>query len=329
MYSSIIIEDMRHIINDHRHRFGCVFYLIPYLRINLTLFLLTISSIVSHRSQTIAIVCFRSIRVYARTNATFTREIGEETQHVTAHFTTRPQLVSTAVDYDFDQLLNELNLAVHDFNERGSSFVFDAVTGFVLVVTEYRPLSGSTFVPTPSYIAKKKAVINVRNNDNRCFECAILSCLYPAKNPNPNRVSNYLRYQNTLNFDGITFPVDVKQISKFEKQNPEISVNVISLDSNDRGFCIEYMSAEPNRKHHINLLLLDHPVCETSHYVYIKNFSRLLGDRTKDCGRSFVCNSCLNVFTSQRVLDSHIPHCLQHAPQQVVYPNSQDPTNAS
>jgi len=39
---------------------------------------------------------------------------------------------------------------------------------------------------------------------------------------------------------------------------------------------------------------------------------------------TFVCNSCLNVFTTQQVLDSHVPNCLRHAPQQVVYPEPDD-----
>jgi len=90
-----------------------------------------------------------------------------------------------------------MNAAVDDFNARGSNFVLDAITSFVLVITQYRPLSGSTYVPTPSSIAKKKAVINVKNADNRCFEWAILSCLYPVKN-NPfcfqlSTVSEYFK----------------------------------------------------------------------------------------------------------------------------------------
>ena len=61
-----------------------------------------------------------------------------------------------------------------------------------------------------------------------------------------------------------------------------------------------------------------------THYVWIKKFSTLDAGRTKHVGTSFVCNSCLSVFRSQRVLDAHIPNCLQHAPQQVQYPDPDD-----
>jgi len=260
--------------------------------------------------------------VAARTSADFSRQVESDTQHIDGHFSSRPQLVASGHQYDIDELASELNSSVETFNARGSGFSLDGVTDFTLVVTQYRPLSGSSYIPTPPSIAKKHAVINVNNHqDNRCFEWSILSCLYPPKD-HPCEVYKYRRYQNTLNFDGITFPVKVKDIPKFEKQNLEISVNVISLDPENKGYSIEYMSPERQRNHNVNLLLLTNE--NTTHFVWIKNFSRLLGDRTKSHVASFVCNSCLNVFSSQRVLDSHIPNCLQHAPQQVQYPDPDD-----
>ena len=211
---------------------------------------------------------------------------------------------------------------VDNFNKRGSGFVLDGVIEFTLVITQFNPLSGSSYIPTPPSIAKKKAVSNIKNADQFCFQWAILSCLYPPKN-NPCRVSNYHQYHTTLNFEDISFPVKVQDIPKFEKINPEISVNVISLDPENKGYCVEYLSPERYRNHHVNLLLLHD--ANTQHYVWIKNFSRLLGDRTNYNGASFVCNSCLNVFSSQRVLDSHIPNCFLHSPQQLVYPDPQNP----
>jgi len=173
-------------------------------------------------------LCFRSIRVFARTDAAFSRETEAGTQHITAHFTSHPQHVASGHNFDFDQLLSDLNLAVHDFNARGRNFILDAVTAFRLIITQYRPLAGSTYIPTPPRIVKKIAVINVPTT---CFLWAILSCLYPTQN-HSYRVSNYVPYENSLNFDGITFPVQTRDIPKFEKQNPTISVNVISLDPN-------------------------------------------------------------------------------------------------
>ena len=117
----------------------------------------------------------RSVRVVVRADVEFTREVEAGMQHITGHFSTHAQLVSAGHDFDYDELLNELNLAVHNFNARGSGFVFNVVTRFVIVITQFRPLSGSSYIPTPPAILKKEAIINVKNHDNRCFEYAILS----------------------------------------------------------------------------------------------------------------------------------------------------------
>ena len=266
------------------------------------------------------VVVFSSIRVVACTDVRFTREVEDGLQRVVAHFSSHPQLVTAANEFDVQQLANDLNVAADEFNARGSGFVFDRVTRFTLIITKFKPLGGSSFVPTPPHIAKKHAVVNVQNDDERCFEYAILSAIHPAEY-HGDRASNYVKYRGTLNFEGISFPVEVKQITKFEQLNPDVSVNVILIDDDHNGFCVEYLCAERNRPHHVNLLLLSDTDTGARHYVWIKNFSRLLGDRTKHHPQSYVCNSCLNVFSSQQVLENHVPYCLMQSPQHVVYPS--------
>ena len=95
--------------------------------------------------------------------------MGDDIQHIDGHFTSHPQHVSSGQGYDIEQLRSELDLAVDNFNARGSGFNIDVVTDFTVVLTLFRPLSGSSYIPTPPSIVKKKAVINVMNQDNRCL----------------------------------------------------------------------------------------------------------------------------------------------------------------
>ena len=227
----------------------------------------------------------------ARTSATFSRQVEDIVQHVTGYFASMPQMVSNdGHRFDIDQLASDLSDGVDNFNSRGSGFVIDGVTEFTLVATRYRPLSASSYIPTPPYVAKKQAVINVKNNDLRCFEWAVLSSLYPDTS-NANRVCSYTKYRGNLNFDGIAFPVRVKDIDRFEKLNIDISVNVMSLDEENKGFCIERMSSERHRKHHVNLLLLSDED-KNQHYVWIKNFSRVLGERSVQVTSATVVSTC-------------------------------------
>jgi len=237
-------------------------------------------------------VC-RSIQVHVRSSAVFTREVDGDVHHVVGHFHTLPQLVNSSVDVEVDSILSSLNSQAENFNTRGYGFIIERVSQFVLAITKCRPLHGRSFVPTPEHLSKRLCMVNVENYDQKCFIWAILSCLYEAQH-NKERVAHYIPYAKSLNVEGISFPVETKQIPVFELLNPEISVNVLSTDEeNENGFCVEYLSSERNRPHHINLLLLeDQKNPSKKHYTWIKDMSRLVSHRTKHDGKTFVCNSC-------------------------------------
>jgi hypothetical protein len=63
--------------------------------------------------------------------------------------------------------------------------------------TEYKPLTGSTHFPVPKSISNSKAVINIHNNDYKCFAHAILAGIHPTEK-HPERVSKYLPYEHQL-----------------------------------------------------------------------------------------------------------------------------------
>jgi len=267
-------------------------------------------------------VC-RSIRVFARADALFTREADGVVTRASARFVTHPQDVNAHDDVDLSVILRDLNLAVDNWNSSGSGYDIERVTRFVLCICRHRPLDGSsgTYVPTPKYIRNKNCVRNVKSNDNRCFVWAVLAALYPPQNNHhTNQVSSYVNYRHTLNLHELQFPMHVKDIAKFEKNNPSISVNCLYFDEESKDFTIEYLSHQREREKHVNLLLLGDEV--NPHFVCITNMSRLVYGRTKHKDCTYVCDSCLTPFSSQKVLDNHIPFCVKHFPQQVVYPTA-------
>jgi len=267
----------------------------------------------------------RSILVQARTDASFVHETGDgRLMRVPAYFATPPVVVNDAQGYNIDTLQANLDHKVEQWNKRGSNFNIERVSRFVLSIHPYRPLHGSTFVPTQEFLANKHCLIKVQNNDEKCFVWSVSSALYPPTH-NPQRLSKYKDYESSLKLEGLNFSIQTKQIPLFEKLNPSISINVLAFEESSKGFTVEYRSPERERERHVNLLLLedaDNP--SKRHYVWIKNMSALVSHRTKHVGATYVCNSCLHPFKTQRVLDNHIPYCIQHEPQQVVYPNPQN-----
>ena len=94
-----------------------------------------------------------------------------------------------------------------------------------------KPQKGVSYIDLPQPINAKRAVINVQNQDNRCFEYASLSALHRNEvKDSHQKPSKYKKYAGELDSTGIEFPVSPKDIGKFEKKNPGIGVNVYGYE---------------------------------------------------------------------------------------------------
>ena len=104
-----------------------------------------------------------------------------------------------------------------------------------------------------------------------CFAWAVLSALYSAKK-NPKRLSIYSPYLNSIDLTGLAFPVPVYQLTRFERNNPTISINVFSLGDDERELIPKFVTKCGNREKHINLLLLTSKTSDNCHYCWIKTW---------------------------------------------------------
>ena len=247
------------------------------------------------------------------TEAVFERPITDDPEsdlsRITAYFHTRAFILSEGHSVDFQEVVDVLNELVSNFSTRGSGYVLAYVKSLKISLVPFRPLGasdfGGTYIKTPRWLAVKHAAINVRNNDERCFLWAILSALYPV-DQNTQRVKKYKRYENTLDTRDLEFPVAPNKIHVFERRNPSIAIHCLAYDEKTKSFSVLYMSQEiHNREHKITLLLLDSPDDNRKHYVYVKHLSRLIRDRDTARHKHHVCLSCLQTFTSERVLKNH------------------------
>jgi len=207
------------------------------------------------------------------------------------------------------------------YTNEGSGWSLNACLQFDLTVLKYKPFRGGTYIPTPKEVMSTHAVVNVQNSDNRCFEYSILSALHPAQQ-NPQRVSKYIQYINQLNFSGIKFPIQVSDITKFENINPEMSINVFGWWQN--ALYPIRVSNEQQRPHVIDLLLLANN--DTSHYVWIKDLSRLIYRTSKHKCRKYPCRRCLHIFSREDLLVKHTPDCqgISEKPQRVDMPRKDE-----
>ena len=203
-----------------------------------------------------------------------------------------------------------------DWLKQGSGWYFDENIQLIVNIGKYRPLKGTSYFKLPPILQKKKAVINIKNDaDDYCFVWCVLAALYPAK-IHPERVSHYRSHITKLNLKGLSFPIDLDQIPKFEKQN-EININVYEFDKEVYPLYISKL--KKLTKNVVNLLLLTNENKQT-HYCLIKSLSRLLRKQGNYSNKRFYCTFCLHAFTKQTLLDKHASLCKKHTAQKVDLP---------
>jgi hypothetical protein len=125
----------------------------------------------------------------------------------------------------------------------------------------------------------------------------------------------YIQYADELDFTGIDFPVQMKDISRFESQN-DITINVFGYD---RGNIYPIHLTKERFMRHVDLLVISNG--QRSHYCWIKNFNRLLAYQNSDRNQYFYCCYCLHGFTKAKLLEKHKPYCQIHGAQRMEMPS--------
>ena len=129
------------------------------------------------------------------------------------------------------------------------------------------------------------------------------SALYPVEN-NSTRVTKYVLNSKKFDWSGMNFPASLRDVDKFERQNPNVTINVFGYE---RQVYPLRISKNANDKT-VNLLLISEG--ENQHYCWIKNMSRLLTSQTsKRANRRFYCYRCLNSFHTDESLQKHSLYC--------------------
>ncbi|KAJ8929142.1 hypothetical protein NQ314_018197, partial [Rhamnusium bicolor] len=221
--------------------------------------------------------------------------------------------ISRSLDEIYSHFYNVLKTKSEEFEEQDSGWSLLTLLFLEINMLKYNPMRASSFIPLPPDIYCRKAIVNVKNFDLMCFKWACLSALHPSLN-NPDRIANYEPYSNELNFNDISFPMELKNIAKFEKNNEHISINVFGLEKSPVSSTkIKHNIIGPlyhtkmRKVNHINLLYLEAENSNNGHFCWIKNMSRLVGCQINKHGHAvFICDGCLVFFQRESDLEEHL-----------------------
>ena len=226
---------------------------------------------------------------------------------------------------DISELYNEMADEIEEEiqkveNAEGSGYTFVIVIKLVLHTTRWEPLYGSSYMPLDPYLANKKAIINMKNEDDKCFMWCVLRALYP-KDKNAERIDKDLKSkQDIINMKGICYPVSLNGIKRFEELNPNISISVLGYNKEEGGVYPLQISKHKGCEYDIVLLLLKEAVTgengeikEKTHYTLVKNKSALItSQKNNHKGKRHVCLNCFNSFNILESLNKHKEYCYKN-----------------
>ena len=203
-----------------------------------------------------------------------------------------------------EEILEEIDMAR---DAEGSGWRFEKVIKLVLHTTRWEPVNAGSYIELPQELKNRKAIINMKNQDDKCFMWCVLRALNPKDN-HPERIDNDLKNKvDTLNMEGIQYPVSLRGIDRFEHLNPEISITVLGYNEEEKVYPLK-VSKYTGCEHDIVLLLIKDG--EKSHYCLVKNISALLSSQINNNDhKRYFCLNCFNSFKSPDSLDKHKEYC--------------------
>ena len=131
-----------------------------------------------------------------------------------------------------------------------------------------------------------KGLINLKNKDHKCFMWCHVRLINPT-NSHPERINKQDKeIAANLNYSGIFSPLDVNDYEKIEDRF-QMQVNVLGYENKVYSLYIS------KKSYNETLILLLFTEKDKSHYVFIKDFNRLMFSKTKHKDKKHFYMSCL------------------------------------
>ena len=205
-----------------------------------------------------------------------------------------------------------------------SYFVFESLEILYYHIHKTNLKRGKSYIKSPDWMLNKRATINPKNKDNKCFQYSITVALNHQEIENhPERISNIKPFIDKYNWKGIDFPAGIKDWKKFEENNKEVALNILYTPPNTKTINLAYKSKYNRKcKNQVVLLMItdnkQSDEIDKWHYIALKSdsidngfnrpirsLSRLFRGITSNNNGDFYCLGCLHSFRTDNALEKH------------------------
>ena len=121
------------------------------------------------------------------------------------------------------------------------------------------------------WLKNKKSTINLKNNDNNCFQYTLTIPLnYQKVKKDPQKLLKIKPFINQYNWKEIDFPSERRGWKKFELNNKSISLNILFVPYNTENIRLAYKSKYKfKRENQVILLMITDN--KKWHYLSVKS----------------------------------------------------------
>ena len=150
--------------------------------------------------------------------------------NVGCHAKTKSKTITTELsDDEVFQMIDQMSKSIQIFSTGGSGFFVQKIDHLDININKFKPIRGSSYIATRAALVGNNFLLNIQNNDNKCFACSLLAALYPEKE-NKYRQSKY-KFAQTEFFYNFEFPMSLTDVPKFENQN-NIGIKIFGFEKN-------------------------------------------------------------------------------------------------
>ena len=111
-------------------------------------------------------------------------------QSASPYFSSGTRRLTDMSEYDalFEKAIVKIIDAFEKWVSEGSGWTMKRINSITLKIAKYSPIRGKSYIKTPQKLVGKHSIINIQNEDTRCFLYCIVAALHPVEN---NKLSVY------------------------------------------------------------------------------------------------------------------------------------------
>ena len=107
-----------------------------------------------------------------------------------------------------NQMATDIEHQAEVFEMSESGLVLTQMDKIKLNFDKYNPTRGGKFIPLPNWVQSKKACINIKNEDNKCFKYSVQCGICKVyEKDHPKRLSHYKHFDDKLNWTKCKFSI--------------------------------------------------------------------------------------------------------------------------